>query len=220
MELANRSSVEWHGSHQWAVTCWISVQSFCVRWRSDVAKVCTAPENAIYICTILQWAWPPDIYIERERERTLHVYLLIFICSIQRWRCPMKHMDTKVTLMTLTSVRVGTGWVFTWNDFQQTCSSVVFNALIWKLWVDLTAVQLDLSLLKYSLHRTIIFFWVPMSFFPLSVSLAFEWIVLSVGECGSIGGKCEQNDAYSHDSGFSFSWKFWVFLTLILYTYS
>ena len=35
MEFANRSSVEWRGSHQWAVTCWIGVQSFCVRWRRD-----------------------------------------------------------------------------------------------------------------------------------------------------------------------------------------
>ena len=43
-EFANRSSVQWRGSHQWAVTCWIGVQPFCVRWHSDMA-----PENAIFM---------------------------------------------------------------------------------------------------------------------------------------------------------------------------
>ena len=31
-EFASRSSVEWCGSHQWAVTCSTGVQSFCVWW--------------------------------------------------------------------------------------------------------------------------------------------------------------------------------------------
>ena len=47
-EFANRSSVDRRDSHQWAVTCWIEVQSFCVWWRGDVAKMRTAPENAIF----------------------------------------------------------------------------------------------------------------------------------------------------------------------------
>ena len=44
--------------HQWAVTCWIGVQSFCVRWRGDVAKMRTAPENAIFTQNFAMSATP------------------------------------------------------------------------------------------------------------------------------------------------------------------
>ena len=47
-EFARRSGVEECGSYQWAITCAISVESFCIRWRSDVAKMCMAPKK----CTI------------------------------------------------------------------------------------------------------------------------------------------------------------------------
>ena len=48
-EIANRSRVKWRGSHQWAITCWIGVESFCVWWHSDADKMRTAPENAIFM---------------------------------------------------------------------------------------------------------------------------------------------------------------------------
>ena len=48
-EFASRYSVEWCGSHQGTTTCSTGVQSFCVRWCSDVAKMCKAPENAIFV---------------------------------------------------------------------------------------------------------------------------------------------------------------------------
>ena len=62
-EFANRSSVEWRGSHQWAVTCWIDVQSFCVWWHGNVAKMRTAPENAIFTQNLAMSATPVYIYV-------------------------------------------------------------------------------------------------------------------------------------------------------------
>ena len=45
MEFASRSSAEWRGSHPWAITCSISVQSFCMQRYSSVAKMHMAPEK-------------------------------------------------------------------------------------------------------------------------------------------------------------------------------
>ena len=72
MEFANRSSVEWRGSHQWAVTCWNGVQSFCIWWRGNVAKMRTAPEKAIFtqnfaMCVTL-WALELSPSLSAERE--------------------------------------------------------------------------------------------------------------------------------------------------------
>ena len=47
-EFASRSGAEQCGSYQWAITCSISVESFCIWWHSDVAKMCMAPKK----CTI------------------------------------------------------------------------------------------------------------------------------------------------------------------------
>ena len=45
MEFASRSSADWRGSHPWAITCSISVQSFCMQRYSSVAKMHMAPEK-------------------------------------------------------------------------------------------------------------------------------------------------------------------------------
>ena len=57
-EFASRSSVEWCACHQWTITGSTGVQSFCVRWRSDVAKMRTAPKNAIFTPTFAISATP------------------------------------------------------------------------------------------------------------------------------------------------------------------
>ena len=44
-EMTLRSSVQWCRSHQWAITCGIGIQLFCVQWCSNVAKVRTASER-------------------------------------------------------------------------------------------------------------------------------------------------------------------------------
>ena len=44
-------------SHPCAMTCLISIQSFCIWWRCDVAKTHMAPKNAIFTQN-LQWARP------------------------------------------------------------------------------------------------------------------------------------------------------------------
>ena len=54
----DRSRVKWRGSHRWAITCWIGVESFCVWWRSDAAKMHTAPENAIFTQNFAMSATP------------------------------------------------------------------------------------------------------------------------------------------------------------------
>ena len=108
-EFANWSIVEWRGSHQWAVTCWISVQSFCVWWRGDAAKMRTAPQNAIFTQNVAVGATPA--------------------CS-STWRGGRWLADWSVQLHSFwVKIHMCTAQQETWTDLHHLCVAETFVAL-------------------------------------------------------------------------------------------
>ena len=91
-DFANWSSVEWRGSHQWSITWWIDVQSFCVWWHGDVAKMRTAPKNAIFtqnfamsatpvITTTVVTVWILPVLMTLTVINDLYSFVIYYLCS-------------------------------------------------------------------------------------------------------------------------------------------